>query len=48
MFDNVNADELKQLDYRAYNLQKFIDQYENAEAQAQIKQNDQPDEEQKV
>lgn len=48
MLDTVNVDELKQLDNRAYSLQKFIDQYENAEAQAQIKQNsaiDQPEEE---
>jgi len=32
MFDGVNVEELKQLDGRAYQLQKFIDQYENAEA----------------
>ena len=32
MMDAVNVDDLKTLDYRAYNLQKFIDQYENAEA----------------
>jgi hypothetical protein len=39
-FDTVNVDDLKALDHKAYSLQKFIDQYENAEAQAQIKQND--------
>ena len=36
MFDSVNVEDLKQLDDRAYQLQKFIDQYENAEAQAQL------------
>lgn len=30
MFDNINIEELKQLDIRAYELQKYIDQYENA------------------
>lgn len=34
MFDVVNAEDLKQLDHKAHSLQKFIDQYENAEAQA--------------
>jgi hypothetical protein len=48
MFDAVNVEELKSLDNRAYSLQKFIDQYENAEAQAQIENNDQPAEEKKA
>ena len=33
-FDSVNVDDLKNLDHKAYSLQKFIDQYEHAEAQA--------------
>lgn len=32
MFDGMNVEELKFLDNRALDLQKFIDLYENAEA----------------
>ena len=35
-FDKMSSSELYQLDKRAYNLQKFIDQYEIAEAKAKM------------
>ena len=35
-FDKITNEELRQLDKRAYSLQKFLDQYENAEAKLDI------------
>ena len=46
ILDTITVDELRILDKRAQSLQKFVDQYENAEAKADMEQSkDQPEQE---
>ena len=47
-FDKITNEELRYLDKRAYSLQKFLDQYENAEAKLDIEnQKEEPEAEKK-
>lgn len=47
-FDRIDSKELEQLERRAYDLQKFIDQYEIAEAKAnKEKSSNEPEKEEK-
>ena len=46
ILDKITIDELRMLDKRAQSLQKFVDQYENAEAKLDMeKSKDQPEQE---
>ena len=44
-FDKITVDELRQLDKRAQSLQKFLDQYENAEAKLDMEKNKESEQE---